>query len=240
MKSNRLDVFVPVTTKPMMIEKLKLRGATVHVGGANWNEADRCARQTLAETNGAVYIPPFDHPLIWDGNSTIIDELVENNIKPGAIVLSVGGGGLLRGVQLGLERHGWTDVTIVAVETHGTASYAAAYAAGEVVSLSKIDSIATSLGALAVTESTLRSSIKTIPLVVSDQDAVRGLTKFADEKLMLVEPACGASLITCYDDSYFNQIENMLGDNKEIVIITCGGSVVSLEMIASWKQQFQL
>lgn len=235
-----VDVYVPVTTKQMMIDKIKRRGAQVHVGGANWNEADRCAKQALAEIQGSVYVPPFDHQLIWDGNSTIVDELFESNVKPGAIILSVGGGGLLRGVQLGLERYGWTDVIIVAVETQGTASYAAAYAAGEAVSLLKIDSIATSLGALAVTESTLRSSITTLPLVVSDQDAVVGLSKFADETRMLVEPACGASLITCYDDSYYSQIENMIGANQDIVVITCGGSVVSLEMIASWKQQFQV
>jgi L-serine/L-threonine ammonia-lyase len=235
-----VDVFVPVTTKPMMIEKLKLRGAQVNVGGANWNEADQFARQALSATEGSVYIPPFDHQLIWDGNSTIIDELVQSGLKPGAIVVSVGGGGLLRGIQIGLERHGWTDVKIIATETHGTASYAAAYAAGEVVSLPKIDSIATSLGALAVTKSTLHSSIETIPLVVSDRDTVVGLIKFADEQRILVEPACGASVITVYDESYYNQIQNHLGDNKEIVVIACGGSVVSLDMINAWKQQFEL
>lgn len=224
----------------MMIEKLKLRGAHVHVGGANWNEADQFARQALAISEGSVYIPPFDHPLIWDGNSTIIDELIESNMKPGAIVVSVGGGGLLRGIQLGLERHGWTDVKIIATETHGTASYAAAHAAGEVVSLPKIDSIATSLGALAVTPSTLQSPIETIPLVVSDRDTVVGLIKFTDEQRILVEPACGASLITVYDDNYYHQIQDLLGENKDIVVIACGGSVVSLEMILAWKQQFQL
>jgi threonine dehydratase len=45
--------------------------------------------------------------MIWEGNASIVDELVADGVKPGAIVLSVGGGGLLCGVQRGLERHGW-------------------------------------------------------------------------------------------------------------------------------------
>ncbi|CAE7843467.1 CHA1, partial [Symbiodinium microadriaticum] len=105
-----VDVYVPSTTKAMMVEKIRKTGANVIIGGENWNAADREARKALAETEGACYIPPYDDPLIWEGNSSIVDELVDANVKPGAVVLSVGGGGLLCGVQRGLERHGWSDV----------------------------------------------------------------------------------------------------------------------------------
>jgi threonine dehydratase len=53
--------------------------------------------------------------------------------KPDCIVLSVGGGGLLVGVQQGLKRNGWADVQVLAVETEGAASFAAAKNAGEVI-----------------------------------------------------------------------------------------------------------
>jgi L-serine/L-threonine ammonia-lyase len=122
-----VDVFVPTTTMPMMIEKLKKRSANVFIGGDNWNEADAKAKEALKLDSDAKYIPPFDNPLIWDGHSSIIDELESdfcsfdqrNNNKPDAIILSVGGGGLLCGVQKGLERKGWNDVDILAVETEG-------------------------------------------------------------------------------------------------------------------------
>ncbi len=48
-----------------------------------------------------------DDPLIWEGNASLVDELAATGRKPGAIVLSVGGGGLLCGVQRGLVRNGW-------------------------------------------------------------------------------------------------------------------------------------
>lgn len=50
------------------------------------------ARQ-LASKEGAVYIPPFDHPDVWEGNSSLIIEAAAqlNGKVPGAVVCVVGG-----------------------------------------------------------------------------------------------------------------------------------------------------
>lgn len=143
-----VDVFVPVTTLPMMIEKLEATTANVIIGGSNWNAADASARLALTNYPNSQYVPPFDDPLIWEGNSSIVSELKDDmgENKPDLIILSVGGGGLLRGVQIGLEREGWGDVAILAVETEGAASFQAASAAGKVVTLSTISTVATTLG----------------------------------------------------------------------------------------------
>eukprot|EP00607_Mallomonas_marina_P008045 CAMPEP_0182417798 /NCGR_PEP_ID=MMETSP1167-20130531/2230_1 /TAXON_ID=2988 /ORGANISM="Mallomonas Sp, Strain CCMP3275" /LENGTH=275 /DNA_ID=CAMNT_0024591569 /DNA_START=184 /DNA_END=1008 /DNA_ORIENTATION=+ len=198
-----VDVYVPITTKSMMVDKLKARGANVLVGGENWNAADVMARKALDEEEGAYYIPPYDNPLIWEGHSSIIDELQEQGVRPDCVVVSVGGGGLLCGVQQGLERLGWMSTRIVAVETEGAASFAAAKKAGSVVSLPHITSLASSLGALSVTPATLSSPIHTHSLTVSDNEAVAACTRFANENLMLVEPACGAALAAVYSDSHW-------------------------------------
>ena len=59
-----------------------------------------------------LYINPFDHPLIWEGHGSVIDELKTdlNGIKPSLIIFSVGGGGLLLGILNGLKGNGWNDV----------------------------------------------------------------------------------------------------------------------------------
>ena len=78
---------------------------TVEVHGDNWNAADALARKLVEEDPSAAYIPPYDHPLLWNGHSTLIDELVEAcPVRPAAIVASVGGGGLLCGIYEGLLR----------------------------------------------------------------------------------------------------------------------------------------
>ena len=51
-------------------------GAVVDVHGSAWSEANQYAEQlVLQERDNAYLIHPFDHPDVWDGNSTIIDEV---------------------------------------------------------------------------------------------------------------------------------------------------------------------
>lgn len=59
-------------------------------------------------------------------------------VKPGAVLLSVGGGGLLCGVVQGLEDVGWLDVPIIAMETVGADCFNAAVKAGKLVTLDDI------------------------------------------------------------------------------------------------------
>jgi L-serine/L-threonine ammonia-lyase len=140
------------------------------------------------------------------------------------------------GVQLGLERHGWLSTRILAAETDGAASFAHAKQHGHATPLSAIKTIASSLGALAVTPSVLNSQICTDSVVVSDSDAVSACLSFADECRQIVEPACGASLSVVYSDKYSHLIAGM----DQVVVIVCGGSAVSLDLLHKWKTEVLL
>ena len=59
-------------------------------------------------------VSPFDNPLLWTGHSTVIDEIITQlldspssptNLKMGAVLASVGGGGLLCGILEDIERN---------------------------------------------------------------------------------------------------------------------------------------
>lgn len=246
------DIFVPVTTLPMMIELIKAKGATCHVGGKNWNEADGKAREALKSSLTAKYIPPYDDPMIWEGHSTIVDELKKdlNDRVPDAIIVSVGGGGLLAGIQIGLQRNGWSKVKVLAVETEGAASFAAASRAGQVVALDKISTIASSLGALSVTPAVLGTGVSTESVVVTDQQAVQGCLQFQrdfEEHGFLVEPACGAALAVVRDlrnsdgDISNNKlVEQHLKGARLVVVVVCGGSAVNQEMLDKWQRDLQM
>lgn len=70
---------------------------------------------------------------------SIMKELKEMmSAKPGAIILAVGGGGLLYGVAQGLLEVGWGDVPILAIETIGADSFNASTKAGKLVTLPRI------------------------------------------------------------------------------------------------------
>ena len=115
----KVTVVVPSTTASFILDRLRLEGAEAIVHGDVWDEADKYALD-LASKPDAAYIPPFDNEKLWEGHSTLVDELKEQcSEQPDMIILSVGGGGLMCGVMQGLIRNGWTDTTILAVETEG-------------------------------------------------------------------------------------------------------------------------
>ena len=244
-------VVVPSTTAAAVVDAITAIGAAVVVHGAVWDDANAEALRLCAEP-GVVCIPPFDHPAIWDGNATVIDEAVrqmayfDEIANPGggmgasggfdAVVCSVGGGGLLCGVLEGLHRNGLAQVPVLAVETVGAASYAAALAAGMPVRLDAITSIATSLGARQVAQAAIDWRLRhdIISVVVSDADAVDACLRFAADLRMLVEPACGAALALAYRDL------PVLQRFRRPLFIVCGGIGVDLATLASWQQRFGL
>ena len=95
-----VTVVVPETTSKRAIELLRLEQAQVLVHGSSWQEANQFASTMTGDTDA--FIHPFDDPLLWKGHATMIDEVVAAGLRPDAVVLSVGGGGLMCGVIEGL------------------------------------------------------------------------------------------------------------------------------------------
>ena len=237
-----VSVIVPQTTKPLVIQKLESLGASVTVHGKNWNEADTLARELVAADDTAKYVSPYDNPLLWTGHSTIVDEIIkEIPIPIGAIVVSVGGGGLLCGILEGCQRHGVTP-KVIAAETQGASSFGQSWEKGELVTLPGIDSIATSLGATSVTPVALERAKahkgEFDTAICTDAEAIEACLQFSRDHRMLVEPACGAGLAVAYSkrlrDNLFATISG------PIVLEVCGGSGVSLDLLNQWKMQFEV
>lgn len=194
-------VVVPVSTKPLMIAKVRNAGASELIQvGKTWAEADTYLREELLKKNeGGVYVPPFDHNEIWEGNSTLAQEVADQmrgmeGEQPDAMVCSVGGGGLLCGVLLGLERQHWSkSCKVLALETEGADSLNKALRKGQLITLPGITSIATSLGATRVAQKAfdLAQSHNVKSAVLSDAEAAMGCWRLADDERIMVEAACG-------------------------------------------------
>jgi L-serine/L-threonine ammonia-lyase len=210
-------VVVPETASQHAQKLLALDGAQVIVHGASWQEANALAQGMLAASDA--FIHPFDDALLWEGHATMIDEVAQTGFKPAAVVLSVGGGGLLSGVVQGLRRNSWADVPVLAVETAGAAS------------LNAITSIATSLGAKQVCAQAFEDSqsypVKSV--VTSDASAVRACMAFLDDHRVLVEPACGAALSVAYD------VSPVLAPFRSILIVVCGGATMTVEQLRGYS-----
>ncbi|ODO00822.1 L-serine ammonia-lyase [Cryptococcus wingfieldii CBS 7118] len=235
-------IVVPLSTKPFMIDKLKKAGASeVKQVGATWFDADKYLREVLLkEDENGVYVPPFDHPDIWEGAESLADEIVRDlGEVPSGVVCSVGGGGLLIGLCQGLDRLDAShNAQVVAVETYGAESLHEAVKAGELVTLPGITSIATSLGAVRVASKAFDYGMKehVHSTLVTDKEAAEACARFLDDERILVEPACGATLAMVYS----GRLKEILSykEHHKVVLEVCGGSAISSEILAGYKQMF--
>ena len=262
----RASVIVPLTTTSYMIAKLREAGAAeVIQHGASWQEADQFLTGVVmaqAQEHGetAIYVPPFDAPEIWAGNSLLVHESVQqldsaarhyqdfNEASSGAsqktidsFICSVGGGGLFCGVMQGIDELGLRNTRVAVVETQGADSLAQSVAKKELVTLPAITSIATSLGARTVCKQALeygmRSQVSTV--VLTDSEALQACRRLANEERLLVEPACGASVALCYG----GQLSSLIPDLTQasvVVVVLCGGSNVSLDILAKYADESNL
>jgi L-serine/L-threonine ammonia-lyase len=224
-------VVVPETTSERARALIQKEGAEIIVHGASWQEANTLALSLVGKSDA--FLHPFDDPLIWRGHASLVDEVAISGVKPDAVVLSVGGGGLLCGVMEGLHRNGWADVPVIAVETKGAASFAYSVRAGYRIELPAISSIATSLGARRICQQAFNWS-KAHPIrsvMVSDRAAVAACIRFLADQQVVVEPACGASLATIYDSA------PELDRFKSVLVIVCGGSTTTVEQLQQWSRE---
>lgn len=227
-----------------MIAHIKAAGAHALIQhGATWKDADAYLRESvLVRDPGGVYVPPFDHEDIWEGHATMVEEMWGQlgGKAPAAVGCSVGGGGLLCGLVMGLERVGWGGVRVVAVETEGAESLAKSLEKGEQVTLKEITSQATTLGAVRVCDRAWevgqRKNVTSV--VLSDAEAAMGCWRLADDERVLVEMSCGVNVALCYDGRLEKVLGRKLGKEDTVVVVLCGGSNVTLDMLVKWKEEF--
>ncbi|PVH95496.1 tryptophan synthase beta subunit-like PLP-dependent enzyme [Periconia macrospinosa] len=243
-------VVLPTTIKPLMVAKIKAAGAyDVLQHGAAWADADRYMREEVMPLAGAsaIYTPPFDHPDIWAGNSTVMHEIaaqMPDGSLPDVIICSVGGGGLLNGVMQALDTlpspHSPSPPTIIGLETAGADSMHASVKARSLVTLPEITSQATSLGCARVTRQTLDYALRpnVISAVLPDAEAAMGCWRLADDEGMMVELACGVNVALCYDGRLERVLGRKLRGEEKVVVVLCGGSNVTVDMLAGWRREF--
>ncbi|MGM3276715.1 pyridoxal-phosphate dependent enzyme [Ralstonia sp. 24A2] len=225
-------VVVPESTPQRARDLIRQEGAELIVHGAAWAQANAYAQSLIGP--GDAFVHPFDDPTLWQGHATLVDEMAASGHRPGAIILAVGGGGLLCGVMEGLQRNGWSNVPVIAVETEGADCFARSIAQGKPVELATISSVATSLGAKRPCDGALEWAAcrEIYNVVVSDAQAVKAALRFLDEHRVVVEPACGAALAAL--DSRHPAIKAA----SSIAVVVCGGATVTAQQLQDLAATF--
>lgn len=135
-------VFMPVTTPQQKIDKTRVFGGDsveIRLVGDYFDQTLAAAQRFCAEAD-AHFLSPFDDPDVIEGQASVAVEILDQlDVAPDLVILPVGGGGLAAGVT-GYLAEAAPETEFRFVEPAGGASLAAAVAAGEPVTLKRVNS----------------------------------------------------------------------------------------------------
>jgi threonine dehydratase len=169
-------------------------GATIVLHGDTYNDAHEYSCE-LARQSGATYIEAFDDPDIIAGQGTIGLEILADLPDVEAIVVSVGGGGLVSGIATAVKALK-PSVRVIGVEAGGAASMRAALDAGHLVTLPSISTIADGIATKTAGPLTLdivRDLVDDV-ITVDDEEIIRAVLLLLERCKILVEGAGAAGV----------------------------------------------
>src|ERR1700712_1430915 len=133
-------IVMPLATPLVKVTATRGFGAEVVLHGANYDEA--CEEATrLCEAEGMTFIHPFDDPVVMAGQGTIGLELLEQVPDLEAVVVPIGGGGLIGGIGCAVKG-AKPDVRVIGVQTSRLPSMAAARFEGHPITIEPATTIA--------------------------------------------------------------------------------------------------
>lgn len=211
-------VVMPDDSSPAKIAAVEGYGGRVILCRPTLADRAATAARVQADT-GAILIPPYDHPDVIAGQGTIALELVEDLRDIEAVVVPVGGGGLISGITLAIKALR-PDVKIIGAEPLQVSDAAESKRLGtrqDATGLKTIaDGLRTSLGDL--TWPVVRDHVDSIETVTEDE--IRAAIRLVYERMKLViEPTAGVGVAA------------LLGPLRErrdfgpCCVILCGGNV---------------
>jgi threonine dehydratase len=187
-------IVMPEPTPITKVEATKFAGAEVTLQGETFDDALCVAHQLVAE-RGLTMIHPFDDAAIIAGQGTIGLELLQQLPELGAVVVPVGGGGLISGIAIALKAVRPT-IRVIGVEADKAASAVLSRQAGHVVEHSASKTIADGIAVKRVGELTFALMERYVDelVTVSDDDIAAAILIYMERIRVVVEGAGAASL----------------------------------------------
>jgi threonine dehydratase len=210
------EVFVPEVSSPAKRARLAALGARVVVIGAAYADALQACLARQHET-GALLTHAYDQPEVLVGAGTMALEIEQQGGVPDAVLVSVGGGGLIGGVASWFEQRS----RVVALEPEGAPTLFRAREAGQPVDVAVSGIAADSLGAQRIghlaweaTQAHVRDA-----LLLTDESIRAAQLWLWNELKLAVEPAAALPLAALHSGRYVPRAD------EKVCLIICGANV---------------
>ncbi|WP_408957441.1 threonine ammonia-lyase [Natrinema sp. 74] len=211
-------IVVPEVTPAAKREATRGYGAEVVVEGDIYERSYEYALER-ADDGGETFVHPFDDEAIIAGQGTVGLEVLEQYPEIDAVLVSIGGGGLISGIGTVLKARD-PDIRVVGVQPEGAAHAKPSLEAGEIRELTDIDTVAEGIADTRMLETTFAIAREVVDTVVgvSDREIASAVTLLAERAKIVAESAGAAPLAAALSDDL-----DLAGEHVGVVI--SGGNV---------------
>jgi len=214
-----VTVVMPIVAPIMKVENCKNYGANVVIHGADIGES-RTHALKIGKAKNLMYVNGFDHPDILSGQGTMGLEILDQVPDMEAIVIPIGGGGLIAGCALAIKTMK-PDVTVIGVEPERCQSFSNAIRHGTPIHTLTKPSLADGLTVPTVGCNALATGAPLIDKVVAVSEAwiAVAILRLVELEKAVVEGA-GATGLAALLAGLLPELKG-----KKVVLPLCGGNI---------------
>jgi len=218
----RAQICMPLTTPLIKVSATRGYGADVVLHGANYDEACEEALRR-GEAEHLAFVHPFDDDVVIAGQGTIGLELLEQHPDLEAVVVPIGGGGLIGGIACALKESNPksnTKIQVFGVQPSRLPSMKVAVAEGKPVTLNASSTIADGIAVRRAGERTLPLVQKYVDdiVTVEEEEIANAILLLLEREKTLAEGAGAAALA-----ALVNRKLPFVG--KKVAVLVCGGNI---------------
>jgi len=212
-------VVMPQYAPLVKVSNCQKLGANVVLYGKDFAEAKGRAHEIAAE-KGLAYIDGYDDPAIIAGQGTMGLEIVEQVPDLDAVLVPVGGAGLIAGVSLAVKTLR-PQTKVIAVEAENVASFSAALEAGKPTKIALHPTLADGLAIPQVGANAFEIAHRFVDLAVTvtEEQIAIAILRLVELEKRVVEGAAATPLAACLS----GKLEDLAG--KKCVLLLCGGNI---------------
>ncbi|PAB59833.1 threonine ammonia-lyase [Anaeromicrobium sediminis] len=212
----KATIVMPKNTPFIKVDSTRGYGAEVVLHGSCYDEAYEKALE-IEKNNGATFIHPFNDMDVIYGQGTIGLEILEELEDADAVLVPIGGGGLISGISLAIKSIN-PNIRVIGVEPEGATTLKTSLMNGKVTELDRVQTIADGVAVKKCGDKTydiIKDYVDDI-ITVSDYELMKAFLKLLEKHKLVCEHAGVLTLAATTKLNFYN---------KKVVSVVSGGNI---------------
>lgn len=215
----KATIVMPDSTPLTKINGVKHYGATVILAGTNYDEAYAYALQ-YGKENSLVFVHPFEDDEVMAGQGTLALEILEEAKELDAVLIPVGGGGLISGMAKAFKALN-PHIQVIGVSAKGAPALKNSYELGRPVDSVSVRTIADGIAVRDCSEVTLGYIMESVDkfITVDDEEIASAILYLLERQKLVVEGAGAVGVAALLH----NELPEL--KDKKVAVVLSGGNM---------------